>query len=270
MIRKAVIPAAGIGSRFYPLTRSQPKEMLPVVDKPVIHYVVEEAVKSGLDEILIIIGAGKDAIINYFDKHILDEKFADDNINNLPDVYFIRQKEQKGLADSIRYAKNFTGDDDFVVLLGDTIYQSCSDDTITLQLIKDYNKNKKTLIGLEKVDKSLVNHYGIVSMNYNTMKINNAIEKPEPENAPSNLAITGIYIFNSNIYDYISQLKPGKNNEMQLTDAINMLCKNDDVYGSIINGKRYDIGTMELWIESFLTFLGKSEKYSYILNKYVK
>ena len=107
-------------------------------------------------------------------------------------------------------------------------------------------------------------------MNYNTMKINNAIEKPEPENAPSNLAITGIYIFNSNIYDYISQLKPGKNNEMQLTDAINMLCKNNDVYGSIINGKRYDIGTMELWIESFLTFLDKNKKYSYILNKYIK
>ncbi len=270
MIRKAVIPAAGIGSRFYPLTRSQPKEMLPVVDRPVIHYVVEEAFKSGLDEILIIIGAGKDAIINYFDKQTLDEKFADDSINSLPDVYFIRQKEQKGLADSIRYAKNFTGDDDFVVLLGDTIYQSYSDETVTSQLIKDYNKNKKTLIGLKKVDKSLVNHYGIVSMNYNTMKINNAIEKPEPENAPSNLAITGTYIFNSNIYDYISQLKPGKNNEMQLTDAINMLCKNNDVYGSIINGKRYDIGTMELWIESFLTFLDKNKKYSYILNKYIK
>ena len=270
MIKKAVIPAAGLGSRFYPLTRSQPKEMLPIVDRPVIHYVVEEALKSGLDQILIIIGAGKDAIINYFDKHTLDDKYADDSINTLPDVYFIRQKEQKGLADSLRYAKNFTGDDDFVVLLGDTIYQSYSNDTITSELIKNYNRNKKTLIGLEKVDKDVVSHYGIVSMDANTMKIDMAIEKPEVESAPSNLAITGTYIFNSNIYEYISQLKPGKNNEMQLTDAINMLCKDDDVYGSIINGKRYDIGTMELWLDSFLTFLGKSDKYSYILNKHSK
>jgi UTP--glucose-1-phosphate uridylyltransferase len=270
MIRKVVIPAAGIGSRFYPLTRAQPKEMLPLVDRPVIQYVVEEAVKSGLDEILIIVGSGKDAIINYFDRHRLDGKYADDSIQDLPDVYFIRQKEQKGLADSIRYAKNFTGDEDFVVLLGDTVYHSNYNNTVTSQLIKGYNKNTKTLIGLEKVDQAMVNHYGIVSIDCQTMRIKKAIEKPEPENAPSNLAITGTYIFNKDIYDYIAKLKPGKNNELQLTDAINMLCTNDEVYGSIIKGKRYDIGTIDLWLESFLSFLNKNKKYSYILDKYIK
>ena len=266
MIRKAIIPAAGSGSRFYPLTRAQPKEMLPLVDKPVIHYVVEEAVNSGMDEILIIVGAGKEAIINYFDKHKLDDKYMNDDIKNLPDIYFIRQKEQLGLADAIRYGKKFTDGEDFVVLLGDTVYKSTGKNTVTSELINDYNKhNKKTIIGLENVNKNLVNHYGIVSINMDTSTIISAVEKPDVHIAPSNLAITGTYIFNDNIYEYINNLKPGKNNELQLTDAINMLCLNDTVYGSIINGHRYDIGTMDLWLKSFLIFLKDNTKYSYIL-----
>ena len=270
MIRKVVIPAAGMGSRFYPLTRAQPKEMLPLVDRPVIQYVVEEAVKSGLDEILIIVGAWKDAIINYFDRHSLDSMYPDDSIQDLPDVYFIRQKEQRGLADSIMYAKKFTGDDDFVVLLGDTVYESFSKDTVTSQLINAYNKHGRTLIGLEKVDRNLVNHYGIVSLDPDTMRIVEAVEKPEPEDAPSNLAITGTYIFNSNIYDYMESLNPGKNNELQLTDALNMMCRNGEVFGSIISGKRYDIGTIELWLDGFLNFLDKNSKYSHVLNDFYK
>lgn len=269
MIRKAVIPAAGIGARFYPLTRAQPKEMLPLVNRPVIQYVVEEAVNSGLDEILIIVGAGKDAIINYFDRHTLDSVYRDNSIQDLPDVYFIRQKQQKGLADSIMYAKNFTGDEDFVVLLGDTVYKSNSEVTVTSELIRTFNKNRKTLIALEEVEHNLVNHYGIVSVDPRNMRIKEAIEKPDPENSPSNLAITGTYIFNSNIYDYIKKLRPGKNNELQITDAINLMCKEYWVYGSVINGKRYDIGTIELWLNSFLSFLDKS-KYSDILKKYTK
>ena len=269
MIRKAIIPAAGSGSRFYPLTRAQPKEMLPLVDKPVIHYVVEEAVNSGLDEILIIVGAGKEAIINYFDKHKLDDKYMNDDIKNLPDIYFIRQKEQLGLADAITYGMKFTDGDDFVVLLGDTVYKGAGKKTVTSELINDYNKHsKKTIIGLENVDENLVNHYGIVSINRDTNTIVRAIEKPDIELAPSNLAITGTYIFKDNIYEYISNLKPGKNNEFQLTDAINMICSNDSVYGSIINGQRYDIGTMDLWLKSFLIFLKDNKKYSHILQTF--
>ncbi|WP_298277202.1 UTP--glucose-1-phosphate uridylyltransferase [Ferroplasma sp.] len=270
MIRKAVIPAAGLGTRFYPLTRAQPKEMLPLVDKPVIHYVVEEAVKSGLDEILIIVGAGKDAIINYFDRHILDEKYTDNYMKHIPDIYFIRQKKQLGLADSIKYAKNFTNREDFAVLLGDTVYRSEADSTVTSGLLNDYYKYKSTVIGLERVKKNLVNHYGIVSMNSVTNIISNAVEKPNPTNAPSNLAITGSYIFTEDIYGFLDTLKLGKNNEMQLTDAINMLCKTYDVYGSIIKGKRYDIGTVDLWLESFLQFLDNNDKYSHILRKYIR
>lgn len=130
-VTKCVIPAAGMGSRFYPLTRAQPKEMLPILDRPVIHYVVEEAVKSGLDEILIIVGSGKDSIINYFDKHPLDDRTENSGVIDFPDIYFIRQKSQLGLADSIRYTRGFTSDEPFVVLLGDTIYRSSLQTTVT-------------------------------------------------------------------------------------------------------------------------------------------
>ena len=257
-VKKVVIPAAGLGKRFYPLTRAQPKEMLPIVDKPVIHYVVDEAVKSGLDEILIIVGKGKDAIINYFDKTGLDNSLEKDyGIDNFPNIYFIRQKDQLGLADAIRYAKGFVDDDPFVVLLGDTIYKSNNRLTITQQLINLYMERKLPVIAVEEVDKEKIKDYGIVKGNKiseNVWLIKDLVEKPQVANAPSNIGITGAYVLESDIFGYIDKIKVGVNNEYQLTDALKLLCKDKSLLGYKFEGKRYDIGTKELWIKTFLEF----------------
>jgi len=257
VIKKAVIPAAGIGKRFYPLTRAMPKEMLPLLDKPVIHYVVEEAVKSGLDEILIIIGHGKEAIIDYFDYNYLDEEMDNYGISNFPSIYFIRQKKQLGLGDALRYSEKFVGDDPFVVLLGDTVYISDTEKTVTRQLIDVYDKLKSPLIAVEKVKKGKIKDYGIISgekIKRNLWKIYSLVEKPEPDKAPSDIGITGIYILDNKIFDYLNKIKIGKNNEYQLTDALNLYAKENDLYASSFKGKRYDIGTKELWYEAFIEF----------------
>ena len=261
-IRKCVIPAAGLGSRFYPLTRAQPKEMLPILDKPVIHYVVEEAVNSGLDEILIIVGAGKDAIINYFDKNNLDEKMDEYGFKDLPDIYFVRQKEQKGLADAIRYGKHFTRGEDFVVLLGDTIYLSNDNRTVTSKILNIYYKYASPLLAVEEVPENKLKDYGIINGSetekgiYNVKEI---IEKPEVSRAPSHIGITGIYVLGDYIYDYLHSISPGKNGEFQLADAYNLLLREKDLLAAKIDGKRYDIGTKELWIKAFQEFIRMSE-----------
>lgn len=260
-IRKCVIPAAGLGKRFYPLTRAQPKEMLPLLDRPVIHYVVEEAVNSGLDEILIIVGAGKDAIINYFDKHRLDDDLDNYGFKEIPDIYFVRQKEQKGLADAILYAEHFTGGEDFVVLLGDTIYRSNNNDTVTSHVISDHYSLRKPVIAVERVDRKKVSDYGIVDpveVGKSPFMIRGVVEKPSPEEAQSDLGITGIYILGAYVYDFIRKIGPGRNGEYQLSDAIDLMAKDMDVYGSIINGKKYDIGSKELWIRTFVEFARES------------
>ena len=258
MIKKAVIPAAGIGKRFYPLTRAMPKEMLPLLDKPVIHYVVEEAVKSGLDEILIIVGHGKEAIIDYFDYNDLDEEMDNYGIRNFPSIYFIRQKEQLGLGDALRYSEKFVNSDPFVVLLGDTVYVSDTEKTVTKQLIDIYDKLKSPLIAIEKVKEEKIKDYGILSgekIKRNLWKIDYLVEKPEQDKAPSDLGITGTYILDSKIFDYLNRIKIGKNNEYQLTDALNLYAKENDLYASTFKGKRYDIGTKELWYQAFMEFL---------------
>jgi UTP--glucose-1-phosphate uridylyltransferase len=257
-IKKVVIPAAGLGRRFYPLTRAQPKEMLPIVDKPVIHYVVEEAVKSGLEEILIIVGKGKDAIINYFDRNDLDESATEDyGFRNLPDIYFIRQKEQNGLADAVRYAKGFVGDEPFVVLLGDTIYKTNASETVTKQCINIYERYNKPTIAVEEVKQEKIKDYGIIdgdNIEDNLWRITDLVEKPKPEDAPSNIGITGIYLLEPDIFDYINKIKPGANGEYQLTDALKLLCKDKELLGYRFDGTRYDIGTKEQWIKTFIEF----------------
>ena len=261
-IKKCVIPAAGIGSRFYPLTRAQPKEMLPILDKPVIHYVVEEAVNSGLDEILIIVGAGKDAIINYFDRHNLDDKMDDYGFKDLPDIYFVRQKEQKGLADAIRYAKHFTGDEDFVVLLGDTIYVSNDNRTVTSKILDVYYKYNLPLIAVEEVPEYKFKDYGIIKgeeKEKGIYRVTGIVEKPEIAEAPSNLGITGIYVLGRYIYPYLDAIIPGKGGEYQLADAYNLLIEKMDVMAVKIDGKRYDIGTKEMWIRTFVNFAEASQ-----------
>ena len=263
-ITKAVIPAAGAGSRFYPLTRAQPKEMLPIVDKPVIHYVVEEAVRSGLDQILIIVGHGKDSIIDYFDRHPLDSSGLGFDVEDFPEIFFVRQREPKGLADSIRYGEKFTGDDPFVVLLGDTIYSSETSETTTSQMIAAYEKEKKQIVMLEKVPRDKIKDYGIISgqrISKSLWRIDDVVEKPDPQDAPSDMGITGTYVLHPEIYDIIRKLKPGKNGEYQLSDALKSVAMEDALLGFEITGKRYDIGTKELWIRTFVEFAKKDPRF---------
>ncbi len=268
MIRKAVIPAAGIGSRFYPLTRAQPKEMLPVLDKPIIHYVVEEAVNSGLDEILIIVGAGKDSIIDYFDSNKMDDKFAGYGLETLPEIYFVRQKSQDGLADAISYSEKFVDDEPFVVLLGDTIYKSFTEETVTSQIIKTFNMWNKPTIAVEKVPREKISDYGIISgheMEPGVWKIEKMVEKPEPDVAPSDIGITGIYILDQSIFQVLDELDPGRNGEYQLTDALSIISKKTGIIGSEFKGVRYDIGTKSLWIKTFLEFAKQDERFKNLL-----
>ena len=263
-IKKAVIPAAGLGTRFYPLTRAQPKEMLPLLDKPVIHYVVEEAVLSGLDEILIIVGAGKNAIIDYFDTHHLDSRFDNNGFDDLPEVYFVRQREQKGLADSIKYAEKFVGGDPFVVLLGDTVYRSGTDKTVTSQLIDTFDRQKSPVIAVEEVPMNKVQDYGIIAgtkLDQKVWDVTSMVEKPRPDSAPSNIGITGTYVLTHEIFGFLKDLKPGSNGEFQLTDALSEMCHSSRVLGYEFEGSRYDIGTKELWVKAFFEFAKQDERF---------
>ena len=252
-----------MGKRFYPLTRAQPKEMLPILDKPVIHYVVEEAVKSGLDEILIVVGYGKDAIINYFDKHPLDNEMDSYGIGELPDIYFVRQKEQKGLGDALRYAKTFVADDIFSVLLGDTIYVSNSQETVTRKFLQMSSKMNASSVAVEEVPDRRLSQYGIIdfdAVDDDLYIIRDIVEKPDKGSAPSNMGITGIYVLEPFIFDYLERIQPGKGGEYQLTDALKLMARDIDVFASRINGIRYDIGSKELWYSTFVEFVRKYSK----------
>ena len=254
MIKKAVIPSAGFGIRFLPVTKAQPKEMLPIVDTPTIQFVVEEAVSSGIKDILIIIGKGKRAIEDHFDRSYeleseLEEKNDEEllkeikRISNLANIHFIRQKSLGGLGDAIYYAKQHVDDEPFVVLLGDTIVDS--KEPCTAQLMKIFEKYPYTIIGLEEVTKDKVSRYGIIDgelINENLYLIKDLIEKPSIEEAPSTLAIGGRYILTPEIFNSIEKTTQGKANEIQITDAIKILNKTQPVYGFKFEGIRYDIG----------------------------
>lgn len=267
MVKKAVIPAAGYGTRFLPATKSQPKEMIPIIDTPVIQYVVEEAVASGITDILMIIGKGKRAIEEHFDRSpILEEsllkkhnlKMLDQirSISNMANIHFVWQKEMNGLGDAILHAKCHVGNEPFVILLGDTLVQS-NDGPITKQLIDVYNKNKGSVVALEEVQPEMVSKYGVVdgeSISDNVIKANGWIEKPSVEEAPSNLAVASRYLFTPEIFDYLENTPPGKNNEVQLTDAMKEMVKSHPMYGMKFNGKRYDIGNKMGFLKTNIEF----------------
>ncbi len=255
MIKKAVIPAAGFGTRFLPATKAQPKEMLTVVDKPTIQYVVEEAVEAGIEQILVITGKGKQSIENHFDRSFELEtellkrgktELFDDmrRISDMAEIFYIRQKELNGLGDAIRYAKNFTADDPFAVLLGDTIVKG--KECCTKQLIRTYEKYGKAVIGVEEVLKEHVNLYGIIDgeeIEEGIRNVKHLIEKPSIEEAPSNLAIAGRYVLTPDIYNTLDNIERGKNGEYQLTDALKLLAKKENLLSDKFIGKRYDIGS---------------------------
>ena len=230
---KAVIPAAGLGTRFLPATKAQPKEMLPVFNKPTIQYVVEEAVNSGIDDIIIITGKGKRPIEDHFDKSWelesnlekkgkLDYLHEVQEISNMADIFYVRQKKQNGLGDAISCAKKHIGDEPFAVLLGDTI--TYSDTPCTKQLIDVHEKYGGSVIAIEELPERKIERYGIVDGNEienNIFKVNNLVEKPKLEDAPSNLGITGRYILTPDIFDKLESIEAGVGGEIQLTDAIN-------------------------------------------------
>ena len=256
MIRKAIIPAAGFGTRFLPATKSQPKEMLPIVDTPTIQYVVEEAAAAGLRDILMIIGKGKRAIEEHFDRSFeleseLEEKGraaeleAIRRISGLANIHFVWQKELNGLGDAIRYARDHVGSEPFAVLLGDTIVDA--QPGVTQQLMQVYERYRESVVALEEVPKSKVGRYGVIDGKRvgdakDLFMIRDFVEKPKPEEAPSNLAIAGRYVFTADIFDHLDRQKPGKNGEIQLTDAMRRLVKERAMYGLRFRGTRYDIG----------------------------
>jgi UTP--glucose-1-phosphate uridylyltransferase len=265
-IHKAVIPAAGLGTRFLPVTKSMPKEMLPIIDKPVIHYVVEEAVASGIDDIIIITGRGKRAIEDYFDatpelEMRLKDQHMDDTLNRLreisdfPTIHYVRQKEPNGLGDAILKAENHIGDEPFAVLLGDDIITNSK--PCTAQLMSVYSRFTSSVISIEHVPREKVCHYGIIKGNAiepDLIRIEDIVEKPTPENAPSDMGAVGRYILVPEIFDCLKKTVPGVGNEIQLTDAVNILLKDHPVYAYKFEGKRHDTGDKLGYIETIIDF----------------
>jgi len=266
MIRKAVIPAAGFGTRFLPITKAQPKEMIPIVDTPVIQYVVEEAVASGITDILMIIGRGKRAVEEYFDRsfeleYLLKEKrkFRElDTIRRITDmanIHFVWQKEMNGLGDAILHARDHVGNEPFAVLLGDTIFRS--EIPVTRQLIEVAEKYNSSVVGLEEVPTDMVNRYGIFDgtlLHDNILQAKQLVEKPSIQEAPSNLSIASRYVFTSEIFSYLEKTPPGKNNEIQITDAMQALLQNEKIYGVKLKGKLFDIGDKLEFIKTNILF----------------
>jgi UTP--glucose-1-phosphate uridylyltransferase len=282
MIRKAVIPAAGLGTRFLPATKAQPKEMLPIIDTPTIQYVVQEAVDSGIDDILIISGKGKRAIEDHFDRNFelethlenRQDSAAYNEVRRLADmahIHFIRQKESNGLGDAIYHARMHTGDEPFAVLLGDSIIHSVI--PATQQLIDVYEQYQQTVLGTEIVPKDKVSSYGIVGgkkISDRLWEVSELIEKPDADKAPSNLAIAGRYILTPEIFKAIEQTAKGKNNEIQLTDALRILLKRENIVACAIEGKRYDIGNKLDYLKTSIEFALKRKEFKEPLMKFMK
>ena len=264
MIKTAIIPAAGFGTRLRPLTIAQPKEMLPLVDKPVIEWVIMEAVEVGVEEIIIIIGHHKNSIVDHF-SDILDFKKRN-NISSKLEIKFITQKEQKGLGHAILQTKDEVGDKPLLVLLGDTVCDTFNNPSQKLAEI--FNETRKSVFALLEVPKSEVYKFGIVDVNnislesidFPVYSVKDLIEKPKIEDAPSQFAILGRYIFNYNIFDYI-ELKPGHGGELQLTDAMQKLNLLEGMDAFVYPNKRYDIGSVEDWIKANF-HLTKTSKYN--------
>lgn len=254
MIRKAVIPAAGFGTRFLPASKSQPKEMLPIVDTPTIQYVVEEAVAAGVTDVLMIIGKGKRAIEEHFDRNFeLEAELQEQNrakeleevrrISQLANIHFVWQKELNGLGDAVSYARDHVGREPFLLLLGDTLIRSPQ--PLLRRLMETYARYGESVVALEAVEPSKAHLYGVVAgqpINDELYLIQSLIEKPRAGEAPSNLAIAARYAFSPEIFDYIAKTTPGKNGEIQLTDAMRLMLQDRAMYGLRLEGKRYDIG----------------------------
>ncbi|MCY9262145.1 UTP--glucose-1-phosphate uridylyltransferase GalU [Bacillus haynesii] len=265
-VRKAIIPAAGLGTRFLPATKAMPKEMLPIVDKPTIQYIIEEAVEAGIEDIIIVTGKSKRAIEDHFDfspelERNLEEKGKTELLekvkkaSNLADIHYIRQKEPKGLGHAVWCARNFIGDEPFAVLLGDDIVQA--EKPGLRQLMDEYEKTLSSVIGVQQVPEDQTHRYGIIDPLTNEgrlYQVKNFVEKPKPGTAPSNLAILGRYVFTPEIFMYLDKQQVGAGGEIQLTDAIQKLNEIQRVFAYDFEGKRYDVGEKLGFIQTTLEF----------------
>lgn len=271
-VRKAIIPAAGLGTRFLPATKAQPKEMLPIVDKPTIQYIIEEAVASGIEEILIITGRNKKCIEDHFDKSVelemeLEKNHKEGllelvrNISDMVDIHYIRQKEPKGLGHAILCARAFVGNEPFAVLLGDDVVDS--EVPCLKQLMDCYKEYKTSILGVQTVANENVDKYGIVDgihIEDRVYKVKKLVEKPSIEEAPSNVAILGRYIITPQIFDILKNTSPGKGGEIQLTDALQTLIESEAMYAYNFEGKRYDVGDKLGFLEATVEFALKREE----------
>ncbi|RDY26086.1 UTP--glucose-1-phosphate uridylyltransferase [Romboutsia weinsteinii] len=271
-VKKAVIPAAGLGTRFLPATKAQPKEMLPIVDKPTLQYIIEEAVASGIEEILIITGRNKKSIEDHFDKSVeleleLEQKGKKEllevvqGISNMINIHYIRQKEPRGLGDAIYCARHFIGDEPFAVMLGDDIVDN--EVPCLKQLIDAYEEYRTTILGVQKVDPQNTDKYGVIAAKHiedRVYKVKDLVEKPEPGKAPSNIAILGRYIITPEIFEILEDLPTGKGGEVQLTDALKELSKKEAMYAYNFEGRRYDVGDKLGFLEATVDFALKKEE----------
>lgn len=270
-VKKAIIPAAGLGTRFLPATKAQPKEMLPIVDKPTIQYIIEEAIASGIEEILIITGRNKKCIEDHFDKSIELEMELEKSgktelleivrdISDMVDIHYIRQKQPKGLGHAIHCAKTFVGNEPFAVLLGDDIVDS--EKPCLRQLMDCYDEYKTSVLGVQTVPEDQVSKYGIVDgihIEDRVYKVKGLVEKPAVEESPSNVAILGRYIITPKIFEILENTEPGKGGEIQLTDALQTLISQEAMYAYNFEGRRYDVGDKMGFMEATIEFGLKKE-----------
>jgi UTP--glucose-1-phosphate uridylyltransferase len=281
-VRKAIIPAAGLGTRFLPATKAMPKEMLPIVDKPTIQYIVEEAIASGIEDIIIVTGKGKRAIEDHFDNaHELEQNLFDKGkidllekvrySTNLADIHYIRQKEPKGLGHAVWCARNFIGDEPFAVLLGDDIVQS--DTPCIKQLIDIYEETGSSVIGVQSVPFEETHRYGIIDpflQEGRRYQVNHFVEKPKIGSAPSNLAIMGRYVLTPDIFKFLENQQTGAGGEIQLTDSIQELNHSQRVFAYDFEGQRYDVGEKAGFVKTTLDFALQSEEIGEEILEYIK
>ncbi len=281
-IKKAVIPAAGLGTRFLPATKAVPKEMLPIVDKPAIQYIAEEAAEAGVEELLIITSRGKESIVNHFDKAFELETILERDgkiqtlqavreISDKINVHFVRQKEQKGLGHAVLCAKSFAGGEPFAVMLGDDVV--VSDKPCIGQLAEQYEKYNATILGVQRVGAEHVSKYGIVdgeNIGNGTYRVRGMVEKPSPDEAPSDIAALGRYIITPAIFDCLEKTPKGAGGEIQLTDALVKLSKIENVYAYDFEGKRYDIGSKQGFLRATVDFALAREDLKNEFKEYLK
>ncbi|WP_305751973.1 UTP--glucose-1-phosphate uridylyltransferase GalU [Mammaliicoccus sciuri] len=281
-IKKAIIPAAGLGTRFLPATKAMPKEMLPILDKPTIQYIVEEAARAGIEDIIIVTGKQKRAIEDHFDiqkelETTLYEKGKLELLDKvqysteLANIFYVRQKEQKGLGHAIYTAKQFIGNEPFAVLLGDDIVES--DNPAIKQLMEQYEATGKSVIGVQTVPETETHRYGIIDPKDQVERlyeVNRFVEKPEQGTAPSNLAIMGRYVLSPRIFDYLENQDEGSGGEIQLTDAIERLNKDDKVYAYDFEGQRYDVGEKIGFVKTTIEYALKDQEMREEIKRYIQ